>query len=75
MSNEKPIQHLLHKCTASQTNWHTIEKEAFVIFDTLQNAVQKLDQYLHYSEFVIRTDHKPLKNIMDSPVQNKKIQL
>ena len=26
------------------------------------------------SEFVIRTDHKPLKYIMESPIQNKKIQ-
>ena len=26
------------------------------------------------TEFVIRTDHKPLKYIMDSPVQNKRIQ-
>ena len=34
----------------------------------------KKDQYLHDSEFVIRTDHKPLKYIMDSPVQNKKTQ-
>ena len=68
--NEKPIHDLSHKLTASQTNWPTIEKEAFAIF----YALQKLDQHLHDSEFVIRTDHKPLKYIMDSPVQNKKIQ-
>ena len=37
-------------------------------------ALQKLDQYLHYSELVMRTDHKLLKYIMDSTVQNKKIQ-
>ena len=67
--NEKPIHYLSHKVTASQTNWPTIEKEAFPIF----YAVQKLDQYLLDSEFGIRTDHKPLKYmyIMDSPVQNK----
>ena len=29
---------------------------------------------MHESEFVIRTDHKPLKYIMESPIQNKKIQ-
>ena len=59
-----------NKLTASQTNWSTVEKEAFSIF----YALHKLDQYLHDSEFVIRTDHKHLKYIMDSPVQNKKIQ-
>ena len=68
--NEKYIHALSHKLTASQTNWPTIEKEAFAIF----YALQKLDQYLHDSEFVIRTDHKPLKYIIDSPVQNKRIQ-
>ena len=59
-----------HKLTAPQTNWPTIEKEAFAIF----YAAQKLDQYVHDSEFVIRTDHKPLQYIMDSSIQNKKIQ-
>ena len=55
---------------ASQTNWPTIEGEAFAIF----YALQKLDHYLYDCEFVIRTDHKPLKYIMDSQVQKKKIQ-
>ena len=59
-----------HKLTASYTNWPTIGKEAFAIF----YALQKLDKYLHDSEFVNRTDHKPLKYIIDLPVQNKKIQ-
>ena len=45
---------LSNKPTASQTNWFTIEKQAFAIF----YALQKLDQYFHDSEFVIRTDHK-----------------
>ena len=68
--NKKPNHCLSHKPSPSQTKWPTIEKEAFVIF----YALQKFDQYLHDSEFVIRTDHTPLKYIMDCPVQNKKIQ-
>ena len=48
----------------------SIEKDAFVIF----YAEQKLDQHLHDSEFVIRIGHKPVRYIMDSPVQNIKIQ-
>ena len=31
--------------------------------------------YLHNSQFVIRTDHKPLKYLLDSPMQNKEIQM
>ena len=46
-----------------------LKKKDFAIFF----AQQKLDHYLHDSEFVIRTDHKPLKDIMDSQVQEKKI--
>ena len=52
---EKPIYYLSHKLTACQSKWPTIEKEAYAIF----YALQKLDQYLHESEFVIITDHKP----------------
>ena len=69
--NEKPIYYLSHKLSDTQTRWSTIEKEAFAIHFSLQ----KLDHYLHGAEFVIRTDHKPLKYYLDTPVQNKKIQL
>lgn len=31
--------------------------------------------YLHNSRFVIRTDHKPLKYLLESPMRNKKVQL
>ena len=69
--DEKPIYYLSHKLSDTQTRWSTIEKEAFAIHFSLQ----KLDHYLHNAEFVIRTDHKPLKYLLDSPMQNKKIQL
>ena len=67
---EKPIYYLSHKLKASQTKWQTIEKEAFDIF----YALEKLDKYMHDADFIIRTDHKPLKCILDSPIQNRKIQ-
>jgi hypothetical protein len=37
--------------------------------------LQKLNNYLYNAEFKIKTDHKPLKYILDAPMQNKKIQL
>ena len=67
---EKPIYYLSHKLTASQPKWPTTEKEAFAIF----YALEKLDQYLHDADFIIRMDHEPLNCILDSPIQNKKIQ-
>ena len=70
-NEEKPIYYLSHKLSQSQTKWSTIEKEAYAIY----YALQKLDHYLHNAKFVIRTDNKPLKYILDAPMQNKKIQL
>ena len=63
--------YLSHKLSRSQCQWSVVEKEAFAI----HFALQKLDYYLHNSQFVIRTDHKPLKYLLESPMQNKKIQL
>ena len=69
--DEKPIYYLSHKLSRSQCKWSVVEKECFAI----HFALQKLDYYLHNSQFVIRTDHKPLKYLLDSPMQNKKIQM
>lgn len=68
---EKPIYYLSHKLSRSQCKWSTVEKEAYAIHFSLQ----KLDYYLHDAEFVIKTDHKPLKYLLESPMQNRKIQL
>ena len=48
---EKPIYYLSHKLTG-QIKWPTIEKEDFAMF----YGLEKLD-------FIIKTDHKPLKCI------------
>ena len=69
--DEKPIYYLSHKLSKSQYKWPEVEKEAFAI----HFALQKLDYYLHSRQFVIRTDHKPSNYFLDSPMQNKKIQL
>ena len=70
-NEEKPIYYLSHKLSPTQTKWSTIEKEGYAIY----YALQKLDHYLHNAKFTIKTDHQPLKYILDSPMQNKKIQL
>jgi transposase InsO family protein len=67
---EKPIYFLSHKLSPTQTKWSTIEKEGYAIYYSLQ----KLDHYLHNAQFVIRTDHKPLKYILDARMENKKVQ-
>lgn len=69
-SFEKPVYFLSHKLTDTQQRWSVIQKEAYAIVFSLQ----KLDHYLHDSNFVIRTDHKPLKYLLESPMENKTIQ-
>lgn len=70
-NNEKPIYFLSHRLSKTQQKWPVIEKEAFAI----HYALQKLDHYLHGAEFIIKTDHKPSKYLLESPMQNKKVQL
>ena len=71
MTNEQPLYFLSHKLKPTQTRWPAIEKECYAIY----YALQKLDQYFHNALVIIRTDHKPLQYLLDSPMQNKKIQL
>ena len=49
--DEKPIYYLSHKLSRSQCKWSVVEKECFAI----HFGLQKLDYYLHNSQFVIRT--------------------
>ena len=68
---ERPIYYLSHRLSDTQTRWATIEKEAYAIFYSLS----KLDHYLHNAEFTIFCDHKPLKYLLESPMQNRKVSL
>ena len=68
---EKPLHFLSHRLSPTQSRWSTIEKEAYAI----HFALQKLDHYLHNARFTVRTDHKPLKYLLESPMQNRKIQM
>ena len=71
VGDEKQIYYWSHKLSRSQCKWSVVEKEAFGI----NFALQKLDYYLHNAQFVIKTDHKPLKYLLESPMPNKKFQL
>jgi len=67
---EKPICYLSHKLSPTQRRYSTTEREAFAI----NWAVDKLNHYLQNSRFTIKTDHKPLKYLLESPMHNQKIQ-
>ena len=67
---ERPIQYVSKQLAGAQLNWATIEKEAYAVV----HALTKLRPYLYGAEFVIYTDHKPLKSLFLSEVKNTKIQ-
>ncbi|KAK6173844.1 hypothetical protein SNE40_017230 [Patella caerulea] len=71
IEEELPVYMLSHTLSNTQSRWSTIEKECYAI----HYALQKLDFYLHDAEFIIRTDHKPLKYLLDSPMNNKKLEM
>ena len=70
IKNEKPIYFLSHKLTDTQIRYPVIQKECYAIV----YALHKLDYYLHNAKFEIRTDHLPLKSLLQSQNQNKTIQ-
>ena len=68
---EKPLHFLSHRLSGSQTRWSTVEKEAYAI----HFALGKLNHYLQDAKFTVKTDHKPLKYLLESPIKNRKIEM
>jgi hypothetical protein len=70
--NERPVYFLSHRLSKTQEKWPTIQREAYAIF----YAIKKLRYFLHNAEFVIKTDHQPLKDFLNKSQDstNTKIQ-
>ena len=69
--NEKPIYFLSHRLSKTQRKWQIIEKECYSIFYSLN----KLSFYLTGATFVIRTDRKPLKYLLEADIKNRRVAL
>ena len=67
---ERPIMYLSKQLNPAQKKYATIEREAFAVI----YALQKLRPYLHGADFVIYTDHKPLKSLFLQEQKNTRIQ-
>ena len=67
---ERVVHYLSTLLDEVQRRWATIEKEAYGII----YALKKLRCYLLGAEFVILTDHKPLKSLFNSKIENAKLQ-
>jgi transposase InsO family protein len=67
---EKVIQYISHQLSSTQRRWATIEKEAYAVI----YAITKLRTYLFGADFVVLTDHKPLKSLFTKEMANTKVQ-
>ena len=67
---ERVVQYISHQLNPIQRRWATIEKEAYAVV----YALQKLRPYLLGADFVVYTDHKPLKSLFTKQMNNTKIQ-
>ena len=67
---ERVIQYISHQLNPVQRRWATIEKEVYAVV----YALQKLRPYLLGADFVVYTDHKPLKSLFTKEMNNTKIQ-
>jgi transposase InsO family protein len=67
---ERVVQYISHQLSPTQRRWATIEKEAYAVV----YALTKLRTYLFGSDFVVYTDHKPLKSLFTKEMVNTKIQ-
>ena len=59
---EKPLYFLSHKLSPTQCRWSTVEKECWAI----HHALQKLHSWISCSQILVRTDHQPLRYILNS---------
>ena len=64
-----PVAYASKKLTTCQRNYSVIERECLAIVW----AVQKFEPYLYGKQFVIETDHQPLKCLQKSKVANGRI--
>lgn len=67
---ERPITYISKQLSETQQRYPTVEKEAFAVI----YALTKLRPYLQGAEFVIITDHKPLKSLFLAEINNTRIQ-
>ncbi|WVZ96210.1 LOW QUALITY PROTEIN: hypothetical protein U9M48_041877, partial [Paspalum notatum var. saurae] len=67
MQNGRPVAYLSKAFGPSHSKYSIYEKE----FLALIMAVDKWKQYLHYPEFIIRTDHKSLAYLMEQNLHSE----
>ena len=66
---EKPLYFLSHKLSPTQCRWSTVEKECYAI----HYALEKLHHWIGCSQILVKTDHMPLKYLLNSQFKNRKM--
>ena len=71
ISLEKPICFLSRKLSPTQQRYSTLEREAWA----LNWALTSCDYYIRHSKVIVHTDHQPLKHLLNTNIQNRRVQL
>ena len=66
----RPVQYLSRTLNKTQRLWPAMEREAYAIIV----ALQTFRPYLYGAQFVVYTDHKPLRAMFQGEVKNTKVQ-
>ena len=66
---QHPITYISGLFRGPQINWAALVKEAYVIY----MSTRKLDYYLDKVVMTIRSDHLPLKRLLEHKTKNSKV--
>ena len=66
---DHPITYISRLFRGSQLNWATLTKEAYAIY----MSVKKLSFYIDTAQITVKSDHLPLKKILEKNTLNSKV--
>ena len=69
VTTDHPVAFVIGSFRGSQINWAALTKEAFAIY----MSVKKLSFYLDQAEIFLRSDHLPLKKLLQKNTLNSKV--
>ena len=69
LGDEHPIAYGSHKLTSTQSNWSTVEREAFAILW----ALNRYRDVIFGAHVVVKCDHDPIKYLLQNTTQSPKL--
>ena len=68
-NTDHPITYVSGLFRGSQLNWATLTKEAYIIY----MSIKKLSFYIDTAKITVKSDHLPLKKLLEKNTMNSKV--